>query len=39
MGLTNILGFLGDDILLDDIIRKRVYAMEMNGGSGGLSRG
>ena len=39
MGLTDILGFLGDDILLDDIEKRKGYAMAMDGGGGGLNRG
>lgn len=39
MGLTEILGFLGDDTLLDDIEKEEGYAMTMDGGGEGLSRG
>ena len=39
MGLTDILGFLGDDILLDDIEKEEGYAMTMDGGGEGLNRG
>ena len=39
IGLTNILGFLSEDILLDEMRKKEVYAMTMDGGNEGLSRG
>ena len=39
MGLTEILDFLGDDTLLDDIEKEEGYAMTMDGGSEGLSIG
>lgn len=39
MGLTEILCFLRDDTLLDDIEKKEGYAMTMDGGGEGLNRG
>ena len=39
MGLTDILGFLGDDILLDDIVKRKGFSMAMDGGGGGLNKG
>ena len=39
MGLTDILGFLGDDILKDEMEKKEDYAMTMDEKSEGLNRG
>jgi hypothetical protein len=39
MGLTDILGFLGDDILLDDMEKKEGFALTMDRGGEGLSKG
>ena len=39
MGFTEILGFLVVGVLLDDIMRKKGYAMMMNEEDEGLNKG